>query len=215
MEAISRYRRVLPAILLILLAGGIAYANTFQVPFVMDDTYVIASNPVIQDLQNFFSDHTEGDLYPPRILGYLSFALNHHFGGLNVAGYHLVNLFIHLFTAVLAFYLTRLTFRTPRLRMSRLAPHANLVALLAGLLFVVHPVQTQAVTYIVQRMASMTTMFYLLSMALYVKSRLALAGEKEKIFSRRGLILTAGSVLDHGSESHASALHWICRLCIS
>ena len=159
-------------LLLILLLGVLAYSNSFGVPFVLDDFESITRNESIRDLGNFLPGGSGYDFHPRRWVGYFSFALNHHFGGLNVFGYHLVNLFIHLATALLVYALTRLSFRTPVLAASRLAPRAGSLALLAALLFVVHPVQTQAVTYVVQRLTSLCTLFYLLALVLYLAARL-------------------------------------------
>jgi len=160
-------------LLLILLLGALAYANTFQAPFVLDDLTSISTNPVITELANFAPGGPGYDFVPRRWVGYLSFAVNHQFGGLEVGGYHLVNLLIHLGTASLLYALVVLSFRTPELASSRLAPRADTIALLAALLFVAHPVQTQAVTYIVQRLTSLATFFYLAALVLYVAARLA------------------------------------------
>lgn len=159
-------------LLLILLLGVLAYSNSFGVPFVLDDFESITRNETIRSLGNFLPGGSGYDFHPRRWVGYLSFALNHHFGGLNVFGYHLVNLFIHLATALLVYALTRLSFRTPVLAASRLAPLAGSLALLAALLFVVHPVQTQAVTYVVQRLTSLCALFYLLALVFYLAARL-------------------------------------------
>jgi hypothetical protein len=76
-------KRPLPAILLILLAGLIVYANSFQVPFILDDYFFIEKNDVIRSLGNFFTNSTGYAFNPPRFVGILTFALNYHFGGLN------------------------------------------------------------------------------------------------------------------------------------
>jgi tetratricopeptide (TPR) repeat protein len=88
-----------------------------------------------------------------------------------VFGYHLFNFGVHIVSAILVWWLTRLTLSTPAMKEDRIAPFADLIALFAGLVFVSHPIQTQAVTYIVQRAASMATLFYLASLCLYIKSR--------------------------------------------
>jgi Tfp pilus assembly protein PilF len=160
--------------LIILLLGFLAYSNTFGVPFVFDDQSSILGNPVIQDLGNFVPGSSGFDYGSRRIFGYFTFALNYHFGGFDVAGYHLFNLAIHLCTALLIYVPVRLTFRTPQMAGSPLAPQAGGAALLAALLFVVHPVQTQAVTYIVQRLTSLATFFYLLALVAYIMARLRL-----------------------------------------
>ena len=159
-------------LLLILLVGAVAYANSFQVPFVLDDLELIANNDIIRNLGNFLPGGSGYDFTPRRWFGYFTFALNYHFGGLDVTGYHLFNLAVHLCTALLVYALVRLTFRTPKLSASGLVSQAGTVALLAALFFVAHPVQTQAVTYIVQRLASLCTLFYLLALVLYVAARL-------------------------------------------
>ncbi len=156
----------------ILLLGTLAYANSFGAPFVLDDLESIVRNEIIRDLGNYFPGGSGYDFIFRRWFGYFTFALNYHFGGLDVTGYHLFNLAVHLCTAMLVYILLRLTFRTPFLVDSRLATQAPFVALLAALLFVVHPVQTQAVTYTVQRLTSLCTLFYLLALVLFVVARL-------------------------------------------
>ena len=191
----SLSKKTLPAILLILLAGIIVYSNTFQVPFVLDDQSSIVNNVAIRKPGNVFYAYKLGHKFlQNRFIVFLTFALNYQFGGLNVTGFHVVNLLIHLLSALLVYALLRLTFQTPYFQQaavgpepettpnsSLLTPHFS-IPLFAALLFVVHPVQMQAVTYVVQRMTSLATMFYLLSMVMYVKARLEI--EKSKVKSK-------------------------------
>jgi tetratricopeptide (TPR) repeat protein len=169
------FERPLLQALVVVILGVLCYSNTFQVPFVLDDPQQIGENPVIHDLANFFTNSSGHEYLPNRFIGNLTFALNYHFGGLNVVGYHVVNLVIHLANALLVYALVRLTLRTPFLAplSSPLPPHSSLVPLLASLLFVCHPIQTQAVTYIVQRLTSLATLFYLAALVLHVSWRLA------------------------------------------
>jgi tetratricopeptide (TPR) repeat protein len=186
-------------VVLILLVGLAAYSNTFHAPFQFDDEEFIERNNVITSLDNFFSSARGYEYNSRRVLAFLTFALNYRFGGYDVTGYHVVNLAIHLINALLVYALALLTFRTvssPRYSRftvhasrltapaSPLTPHPSRftfhdssftasIALFPALLFAAHPVQTQAVTYISQRMTSLAAMFYLLSVALYVKARLA------------------------------------------
>jgi len=178
-------------LLLIAVVGLIAYSNTFNFQFVYDDLNNITDNPLIRQLDNFIFPAGGYKGYLPRAVGFFTFALNYHFGGLNVTGYHVVNLIIHITNAILVYFLVVLTFNTPyfsgqrsalsdnppssplKLRGDRgelLSPH--FIALFSALLFVSHPLQTQAVTYIVQRLTSLATMFYLLSIVMYIKARL-------------------------------------------
>lgn len=163
-------------ILLILLPGLLAYANSLNGPFVFDDLESIVNNQTIRNLGNFLPGGPGLDFHLRRWVAYFSFALNYRFGGLAVSGYHATNLAIHLGTALLVYALARLSFRTPQLSGSRLAPQAGLVALLAALVFTLHPVQTQAVTYVVQRLTSLCTLLYLLSLVLYIRGRLDMEG---------------------------------------
>jgi tetratricopeptide (TPR) repeat protein len=172
----DRSRRLLGNPLLhvlgILILGLIVYSNTFHVPFVFDDKHEIVQNPVIRNLGNFFLNSKGYQFNPRRFVAFLTFALNYQWGGLNVSGFHLINLFIHLINGVLVYSLIRAVFRTPFLRSSALADRAHWISLLTAALFLVHPIQTEAVTYIVQRVDSLVTTFYLLSCLLYLKARL-------------------------------------------
>ncbi len=176
-------------LLVIVFAGLAAYSNTFNVPFQFDDEHFIQDNPVITSLDNFFSSAKGYEYHSRRFITYLTFALNYRFGGFDVTGYHIVNLAIHLINALLVYTLVLLTFRTPAMSCigqsaqsraredtpcaMRFAPSADLIAFFSGLLFAVHPIETQAVTYIYQRLTSLAALFYLLSVAAYAKARLS------------------------------------------
>src|SRR5208283_746966 len=172
-------------LLLIAVVGLLAYSNTFQTPFQFDDLPNIVDIPLIKNIGNFISSSKGYDFNPRRFAGYLSFAVNYHFGGLSVTGYHIVNLAIHITSAILVYLLVTLTFQTPFMSKEQRAENSmpsalrpmRLAALFSALLFVAHPIQTQAVTYIVQRLASLAAMFYLLSLITYIKARLALTTE--------------------------------------
>jgi hypothetical protein len=163
-------RAVLP-VAGILLLGLLAYSNSFQGQFVFDDIDQLLLNPRIRDLGSFLGP--AGYLtYPNRFVAYASFALNHHLGGYDPIGWHVANLAIHLANALLVWKLVRLAFRSPRLRTSALAPSTEAIAFASGALFVAHPLATQAVSYMVQRITSLATLFYLLAVVLYLAWRL-------------------------------------------
>jgi Flp pilus assembly protein TadD len=164
---------------LIAIVGILIYSNTFTAPFVFDDEYNIVDNPVIKNIGNFISSTNGYAFNPRRFVGYLTFALNYRFGGYDVTGYHAVNLLIHIINALLLYSLIGLTFRTPYFRLARSAdPDSyDTVALFASLLFVAHPIQTQAVTYVVQRFTSLATLFYLSALVCYARGRLSDGGE--------------------------------------
>jgi hypothetical protein len=89
-----------------------------------------------------------------------------------VLGYHLFNNAVHLGTALLVWQLILLTLATPVMKEDKISQHAQTLGLLGGLIFVCHPVQIEAVTYIWQRSVSMVTLLYLASLNSYIKSRL-------------------------------------------
>ena len=156
------------SIVLVCLVGVIAYSNSFGCPFIFDDLFFIEQNIAIRSLSNV---KAWWGYYHSRPIGFLSFALNYHFHGLDVWGYHFVNLAIHIVNALLVWWLVMLTMATPVMREQPISRHKGAIALFTALLFVSHPLATQSVTYIVQRMASLATLFYLLSLALCVKGR--------------------------------------------
>ena len=168
------------AVVAICLLGAAVYSNTLRVPFVFDDVDNIQLNPRIHitslDIQSL--REAAISFLPRRAVANVSFALNYYFGGLDVAGYHLVNIAIHLVNGILVYLLALRLLRQARgLTKQSGRPlddrPAALASLAAALVFTAHPLQTQAVTYIVQRMTSMAAMFYLLSLLLYVRGRLA------------------------------------------
>lgn len=159
----------LSSIVLISCLGIIVYSNTFHFPFQFDDLPYIVENLFIQNLQDL---QDLWKYYPCRFVTFLSFALNYHFHQLDVFGYHLFNLGVHLGTAILVWWFVLLTFSTPAMKDNKITRHANLMALLVGLVFVSHPLQTEAVTYVWQRASSLEALFYMASICFYIKSRL-------------------------------------------
>lgn len=156
----------------VVLLGLFAYSNSLHGPFVFDDRQHIRDNPLIRDLGRVL-DASGYREQPTRYLAYLTFALNYQLGGLEPFGFHVVNLAIHLLCAAAVYGLVALTFRTPRLERSAVAPWRREIAFAAALLFVAHPLQTQAVTYVVQRVTSLATLLYAAAVLLYARWRLA------------------------------------------
>lgn len=152
-------------LLFLVLLGAVLYSNILHAPFVFDDYSSIVDNETIKNLQLSLSDLSNN-----RYLPNLSFALNYSLGELRPFGYHLINNLIHIINALLLYYLVILTFQTPHMAGSRLS--AQFIAFSSAFIFVAHPIQTQAVTYLVQRSSSMATLFSLLTIVVYLKLRL-------------------------------------------
>lgn len=147
----------------------LAYANSFQNAFQYDDFHVITKNPSIKDLGNlkdFFLNPQMGSGLFKETSGYrpllmASFALNYAIGGLDVFGYHLLNFFLHVLCSFLVFFITlfflRITYGGKELNPTRY----QLTAFFAALIFAVHPVQIESVTYITGRSSLMTALFFM------------------------------------------------------
>lgn len=148
--------------------GFVLYSFTFSASFLFDDFAGIVENPVVR------AGDPLGLLrhWPPRALTFLTFAVNYALHGRQVIGYRVVNLAIHLGNGVLVFWLVLLLCRAPALRDRGEAENAVVLAWLAGLIFAAHPLQIEAVTYIVQRLESLAALFYLLAVCFYLEARL-------------------------------------------
>lgn len=154
-------------LVLITVTALFIYSNTLNGAFLVDDQVYILENADIRSLSNFL------DLSGTRYVAYLSFALNYALGGYSTFGYHLVNVLIHIMNALLLWWLISLTFETPAMKRPGDDPRQKyFVSLATALIFVSHPVGTQAVSYVTQRFTSLAALFYLLSLVLYIKARL-------------------------------------------
>jgi tetratricopeptide (TPR) repeat protein len=149
------------------------YSKTFNSAFVFDDKPKIEKNTYIRLTQlspkNIIKAGFKSSKSRP--IAFITFALNYYAHQYDRVGYHLVNITIHILTGFFLYLFIRTTLTLPHLQ-SRY-DHPALIAFLASLLWLVNPVQTQSVTYIIQRMNSMASMLFVLSFWFYVKGRLA------------------------------------------
>ena len=182
---ITRNSLAVRSSVLVLLALVITtcYANSFSAAWQLDDKPNIVNNTYLhldsmhphKLVNTLFTDHENpgrlsNKMYRP--VPSLSFALNWYVGQDRVFGYHLVNTAIHALTAFFLFLFNLHLLETPKLR-AKSTGKPVFIALLASLLWAVHPIQTQAVTYIVQRMAQLAALFYMLGLYAYLKARLS------------------------------------------
>ena len=153
---------------LIALAALVAYHNSFSGAFVLDDSSSIAGNPSIRHLWPL-----GGPLSPPHGRGLtvdgrpilnLSLAVNYALGGARVWGYHALNLIIHIVAGLVLFGVVRRT-----LERIRAAGDPMLLALAVALLWTLHPLQTESVTYVIQRAESLMGLFYLLTLYCFIR----------------------------------------------
>lgn len=169
--------RFLPPLLFAIL-GLALYWHTLPFDFVFDDKQNIVDNPHIRiDSLSLDQLREAGfDSYAGRRpLANISFAINYLLDGTDPWGYRLVNIIIHIVNGGLIYWLLCLILKLDNKLKSegnRAATNALLLtAAAATLVWFVHPLQVQSVTYIVQRMTSLATMFMVLSLCLYVSGR--------------------------------------------
>ncbi len=155
------------ALILIIMISLIIYLNSQEASFHFDDKYTIVDNPKIKKIGDLGSVIS---FNPSRPLLFLTFALNYHFGGLRTRGYHLVNIFLHILNGLLFFLIATLSFKYFISPQENYFPRSMRIALVSSLLFITHPVQTEAVTYIISRSSVLCTTFYLLSFSLFIRA---------------------------------------------
>lgn len=156
---------------LIIVSVLLAYSNTFDVPFLFDDSASLsAMEPLYKDSASALIRYF-GEL---RAIGYLSFKLNYDLHGFNVVGFHVVNTAIHLINVGLVFAFCAVVSTSLNTRDStgkNTVASGLFFAFSASVVFALHPIQTQAVTYTVQRLASLAALWYIASMLCYFLAR--------------------------------------------
>ena len=168
----------------IVVAAFAVYANSFSGPFIFDDFLSITQNPTIRSWLTSFVPPGGGVTVTGRPLLNLSFALNHALSGDQVWSYHALNLLIHVLAGLTLFGIVRRTLVGPGAdRGDPAAPgfllpenHVVFVSFAVALLWTVHPLQTESVTYIVQRGESLMGLFYLLTLYCFIRG----AGEPRR-----------------------------------
>ncbi len=139
-------------LIFLVVVGG--YWGGLDAPWYFDDFPNIVENLRLRNLSALAQS-----LFSPRGLANFSFALNYHWGGLEIWGYRWANVMIHILTSAVVFFLLK-----------RVVP-SFFLSLVGSLLFAAHPLQTQAVTYVVQRMTSMAGLFFFAAIYLYCRFR--------------------------------------------
>ena len=162
-------RRLLPLALVIV--GAAIYANSLSGPFLLDDAPAIVDNPSIRQLWPPWQALQAPPDAPGagRPIVSLSLAMNYALGGLDVRGYHLFNIAVHLLAALALYGCVRRTLELPGLG-ERFRDHSPALAFCVALLWLIHPLQTEPVNYITQRSESLMGLFLLLTFLFFVRS---------------------------------------------
>lgn len=176
----DRTKKTVSAFLFFLVTLLILYAPSFSGVWVYDDISNIVANPNVHpkvlDVSSLIpsvywkSENLDSPERIQRPLAYLSFAINWYFGNDNGFGYHVVNFMIHLTSTCFLYLFIRSTLALPILG-QRYQYTSHSIAFLSALIWAMHPIQVTAVTYIVQRMASMAGMFSIICLYFYLKGR--------------------------------------------
>jgi hypothetical protein len=147
------------------IAGSVAlaYGGTSTVPFLYDDLSSIVNNGSIRQLATALLPPLGATVSGRPVLN-ASFAINYAWGGVDPSGYHELNLAIHGAAALALFGVARRTLLT----LGSSSP--SIPAFLIAILWALHPLQTEAVTYVVQRAESLMALFYLLTLYAYIRS---------------------------------------------
>jgi len=183
----------------------IIYGNSFFCEFHFDDFPNIINNPNLhlkslswENIKKTFYGANDVGTKIIRPLSYFTLGLNYYFGEKNVVGYHIVNFIIHYIASIFLFLFIYNTLKLPLLK-SRYETTAYPIALLSTFLWATHPLQVTSVTYIVQRMASMAGMFYIMAIYFYLKGR---SQKSIKYFVLCGI----AAVLSFASKENAAML---------
>jgi len=183
------------------------YGNSLDGAWIFDDEPNILQNKYVH-LNTFCWEGIQKTFYGiyqkslSRPVSYFSFGLNYYFGQLNPFGYHVVNLLIHFCSSIFLFLFLHHTLNLPRLK-AEYASASYAIALLATFFWAANPVNVTAVTYIVQRMASMAVMFYIMSMYFYVTGR-----TQETLWKKTSLLILCAlsAALAIGTKENAIML---------
>jgi len=153
-----------------------AYAPAMHGGFLFDDRFEIVANPALEVLWPPWIAMFTGGSQPHRPIPYYTLAVNHAWGGLDPWGYHAVNLGIHLVNAGLAWWVVRQALRQASAagNLRRLGPQAIAASsLVTAAIWLCHPLCTQAVSYVYQRMESLAAMSVLVTVGSFLRSRVS------------------------------------------
>ncbi|HOW60069.1 MAG TPA: tetratricopeptide repeat protein [Candidatus Omnitrophota bacterium] len=179
--------------LVLTIAALAAYSNTFHCPFIFDDVPGILNNIYIRHLwplSRALSAPADTSV-AGRPLASLSLAINYAISGLNPWSYHVLNLMLHIGSAFLVYVILRRTFlRLTFIPQSKIGPW--LFSLTAAMFWLVHPLQTHAVTYVIQRAELLAGFFYFATLYAFLRS---LGSQRQVLWQTIAIFLCALGML--------------------
>ena len=157
-------KNILVSIALIVVLGCLAYINSLNNEFVYDDQRLIVDNVYVKNwahIPDILSKDIGAGIREPynfyRPITMLTYMLNYALGGLRPNGYHFTNMLLHILVALSLYLFGNILLRN------------NVISTIASILFIVHPLHTEAVTYISGRADLLAALFMMLSCSLYIK----------------------------------------------
>ena len=168
----SRPRLIVPLLLFLI---AISYANTLYSPFVLDDihSFIEEPNVYVRDFSyDSFSKLSSTVFGKARLIPIATFSLNHFMAKGQMPIYHITNIAIHLLATLVVYWFVNTLLRTPVGSSALRGIPVVFFSFFATALWALNPVQTNAVTYIVQRMTSISSLFYISSVTFYLKGRI-------------------------------------------
>ncbi len=154
----------LKSVMVLICMGLLAYGATLHSPFLYDDTHAIVESSYIQHLQDFQKSVGIENIFNRSVL-LLTFAVNRELGGLDVFGYHLANILIHILTGVVWYFIVREFLLLEPSSTHRL----NRLPLICASIHLLNPLTVETVTYISSRSSGLATFFYLVAFYIFCR----------------------------------------------
>lgn len=193
--------RHLYAFMLLFILQVLSYSNSFNSSWLFDDYPNIIDNPYVH-INSFSWDEIKKPLSLSRPLSYFSFSINYYFGKFDVYHYHLTNFLIHYLTSIFLFCFISRTLQLPVFNKEYDYDYYS-ITLLASSLWATSPINAPAVSIIVQRMASMAGLFYIISMYCFLRARTT---DNKKYFHIFLLLSIIAAFLAFSSKQNAIVL---------
>ncbi len=209
---------LLTIIVAIILVGG-AYSNTYYSPFVLDDihSFVRNSDTHVKELSpEVFKRLGRTQFGMFRFLPMATFGFDYWWGKGSVVAYHVTNTLIHILSWLACLWMLLAILKTPRVSGSADEEKDRFpLAAFVSTIWALHPVQTSAVTYLVQRMASMQAFFFMAASAAFVQGRISLSRGSKKawLWGVLTALFSVGAFLSKENSAVLPIMFLVIEIC--
>ena len=160
------------SLIIIVVAVFLAYSDSFENSFQFDDVHHIHQSRHIRNFESF-KDLDFWFSFSNRAPAIFTLAVNYKLGGLEITGYHMLNILIHLSVSIAIFFFVGLLLGSGTVKNRYIKDNKRSIQIFSALIFALHPIQTESVTYIVQRMESLAFLFYIMALIFYYYLRIS------------------------------------------